>query len=1486
MNEKKRKANRPAKLISPSLVTQNQNLKPVISEKENNKNKEKLDEKSIQKKLSLCTQELEKTRQTLKRTIIELDNCREIKEQKQRTLEEVIECAGGPVFSIDKSYCFTSFNKHYAESMKELYGVEINFRKNLLECLPNPKDRTLAKKYMNQALKGETVKTGIFTGDGGPSRRYFEVAHYPVRGPDNKVKGVTVYARDVTDLKTREEEIQRIARTLKTLSNSNQAMMRAMNETEYMEEVCRNIEKDCGYAMVWIGLAENDINKSVRTVISAGFENGYLENAKISWGDNERGRGPTGTAIRTGKVSLCRNMLTDPQFLPWRNEAIKHGYASSIALPLIAVARPFGALTIYAKLPDAFTNDEVKILAELASDLAYGITAFKLRAEQERVEEELRKSGEQLRQANELLETVTEGTRVIISTIDTNYQYTYFNQAYKEEIARLTGKEIQIGTSLIEIFAELPEQQEVAVREWSRVLQGNIFSKNLEFGDPGRYRRIYNIRHTPLRDDLGNIIGAGEVAYDITEQEQAKLALVESEIRYQSLFNRMTEGFAIHEIICDENNIPCDYRFLDINPAFEQLTGLKREEIIGRCKSEISQLHGDDPKWVEIYGKVALTGEPVTFENYSPALERHYAVQSFQPEPGKFAVIFRDISERKKMEEVRNWLASFPELNPNPIVEIDYSGGIHYLNSAAKLAFPDLAAKGGEHPYFDGLRKVIDDCQKGETRSIIRDVSICEKYYRQTISCNSDSERVRIYCIDITALINAEQALRQGRDELELRIRERTLELESYRQHLEDVVRERTSQLENVNVLLQEEISERLHAERDLNIERGNLQMIFDVVNVGMFLLDKEGCISRANRVISQWTGKKFEEIQGSQPGDALGCIHAVTDPAGCGKTQFCSSCLIRKAFESALSTGQPVHDIEVESILVKDSAQVHLWFDLNADPFDIVGKKHVVLSMNDITLRKQAEESLREARDGLEERVQERTKELIAANEQLQSEIKERKHAEAARQESEGRYGTLFETSPDAIIVSDMDNKIVSANQQAAALHGFKDTLKLKGMKIVELIVPEDRRRVVRNIRNTREMGYVRDIEYQILTKNGSRIPAELNVSIVRNETGHAIGILMDIRDITERKRTADSIRLMYAYNRSLFEVSLDPLVTITPEGKIGDVNKATELVTGCTRAELIGTDFHNYFVDGEKARAGYQKVFEAGTVRDYNLEIRNKNGSLTPVLFNAAVYKDEAGEVRGVFAAARDITERKQFETQLVQAEKHAIIGRMVGSITHEINNPLQTIKNCLYLIQQDVTPESPIQEPLEMAASETLRLTNLVGHLRELYRPKAGINKQSNEILDIIEEVHSLLVPHLNSAKVQWQPLKGLQRCYIECVRDQILEVFLNISMNAIEAMQKNGGTLYVDMLKMEDRTAVVFKDTGPGIPEEIAQHMFEPFMTTKASGLGLGLSISYGIVQRHGGQILLENHPGQGATFTIWLPQASPLTKEEVIKRDNG
>jgi PAS domain S-box-containing protein len=149
--------------------------------------------------------------------------------------------------------------------------------------------------------------------------------------------------------------------------------------------------------MVWIGYAEEDEAKTVRPVAYAGFEEGYLKTLNITWADTENGRGPTGTAIRTGKPSACRNMLTDPQFAPWRKEAMKRGYASSMVFPLIGDGKTFGTITIYSKELDSFTEDEVGLLTGLANDLAYGITAIRLRAARAQAEEALRESEQRVR---------------------------------------------------------------------------------------------------------------------------------------------------------------------------------------------------------------------------------------------------------------------------------------------------------------------------------------------------------------------------------------------------------------------------------------------------------------------------------------------------------------------------------------------------------------------------------------------------------------------------------------------------------------------------------------------------------------------------------------------------------------------------------------------------------------------------------------------------------------------------------------------------------------------------------------------------------------------------------------------------------------------------------------------------------------------------------------------------------------------------------
>ncbi len=199
-----------------------------------------------------------------------------------------------------------------------------------------------------------------------------------------------VIFNDITERKHDEAELVRVNRALQAISKCNEAMIHAREEYALLEDICQIIVEVGGYRMAWIGYAENNGIKTVRAVTSRGYENGYVAKAAVTWADNISGRGPMGTAIRTGKPVIVRNTMTDPYFGPWRDEAIKRGYASVLGLPLISNDHAFGGLTIYSDKIDAFDKDEMALLQDLADNLAYGITSLRGRIKKEQAEKELK----------------------------------------------------------------------------------------------------------------------------------------------------------------------------------------------------------------------------------------------------------------------------------------------------------------------------------------------------------------------------------------------------------------------------------------------------------------------------------------------------------------------------------------------------------------------------------------------------------------------------------------------------------------------------------------------------------------------------------------------------------------------------------------------------------------------------------------------------------------------------------------------------------------------------------------------------------------------------------------------------------------------------------------------------------------------------------------------------------------------------------------
>jgi len=373
------------------------------------------------------------------------------------------------------------------------------------------------------------------------------------------------------------------------------------------------------------------------------------------------------------------------------------------------------------------------------------------------------------------------------------------------------------------------------------------------------------------------------------------------------------------------------------------------------------------------------------------------------------------------------------------------------------------------------------------------------------------------------------------------------------------------------------------------------------------------------------------------------------------------------------------------------------------------------------------------------------------------------------------------------------------------------------------------------------------------------------------------------------ELSSTTEELRQASVYSRSLIEASLDPLVTIGADGKITDVNHETESMTGCSKKELIGTVFSDYFTDPENARAGYQKAFKEGLVRDYPLDLRHVDGHATPVLYNASVYRDEAGKVMGVFAAARDITEQKKTEqklnklldelkgsqAQLMQAGKMSAVGTMTAGVAHELNNPMMSILNFIqYCIKH--TPEDDRRYAvLKDAERETRRSSEIVNNLLTFSRMEAEGKEeyQQESLSEILDRVSKLLSYRIKKDNVLLTQdiAEGTPAIWMKT--NNIQQVVFNLINNAMDSLEKSEKKeVHVDIHCEGECVQLTIADTGIGISSDTLDKIFDPFFTTKSvgHGTGLGLSISHSIVKAHGGEIMVETEPGKGSKFKVLLP----------------
>ncbi len=422
---------------------------------------------------------------------------------------------------------------------------------------------------------------------------------------------------------------------------------------------------------------------------------------------------------------------------------------------------------------------------------------------------------------------------------------------------------------------------------------------------------------------------------------------------------------------------------------------------------------------------------------------------------------------------------------------------------------------------------------------------------------------------------------------------------------------------------------------------------------------------------------------------------------------------------------------------------------------------------------------------------------------------------------------------------------------------------------------------------------------------KDGSRFPAIVSVTALRDAHEGIIGYLLIGTDNTARKEIEEErakldqrLRDQHFYTRSLIESNVDALMTIDPRGIVTDVNKQAEALTGCTRDELIGAPFKNCFTDPARAEAGIKHVLDEGKVTNYELTARARDGRLTVVSYNATTYHDRNRSLQGVFAAARDITERKHYEESLREATHRAeqasrAKSEFLANMSHEIRTPMNAVIGLAFLLGKTRLndEQADLLAKLKLGSKSLLLVLNNVLDLSKIEAGELIVERRAFDLRVLLSELPEVLAVQAQAKGIAFEiDSAGDLPAALEGDATRLHQILTNLLSNAIKFTERGGVSLRVRRLADTSSHVTLrfaVQDTGIGIAAEVQAQLFAPFAQADASitrrfgGTGLGLSIVKRLVGLMGGEVHLDSTPGVGSEFSVTLQ--FPLASLEELDR---
>ena len=663
-------------------------------------------------------------------------------------------------------------------------------------------------------------------------------------------------------------------------------------------------------------------------------------------------------------------------------------------------------------------------------------------------------------------------------------------------------------------------------------------------------------------------------------------------------------------------------------------------------------------------------------------------------------------------------------------------------------------------------------------------------------------------------------------------------------------------------VLAMEDVTERKQAEEAL-LKAGALQSaIFNSANFSSIATDEKGVIQIFNVGAERMLGYAAAEVMNKiTPAD-------ISDPqeviARAAALSLELATPITPGFEALVfKAARGIEDIYELTYIRKDGSRFPAVVSVTAlrdDQSAIIG---YLLIGTDNTARKQAEEALLKAGA-------------------LQNAIFNSANFSSIATDEKGVI-QIFNVGAERMLgyaAAEVVNKITPADisdpqeviTRAKALSAELGTTITPGFEALVF-------KASRGIEDIYELTYIR--------KDGSRFPAIVSVTALRDAQGGIIGYLLIGTDNTARKQVEaermlldQRVRDQQFYTRSLIESNIDALITTDPRGIITDVNKQMEALTGCTRDELIGAPFKDYFTDPERAEAGIKLVLGESKVTDYELTARARDGKETVVSYNATTFHDRDRKLQGVFAAARDVTERKRYEQSLQQANRAKSV--FLANMSHEIRTPMNAILGFsqLMLRDQDLTPrQCQYLGTINRSGEHLLALINDILEMSKIEAGRTTLNPSTFDLPVLLKDLEMMFRVRTDEKKLSFSvEMIGDVPQYIVTDINKLRQVFINVLGNAVKFTEQGGIGLRV-RADREGATGpflrVEIEDTGPGISPDDQDKLFRHFEQTKTgqqagTGTGLGLAISREFVRLMGGDITVSSQVGKGSVFVIHLP----------------